>query len=241
MVDNQATTTYTATTEGNETVNITMNGDVLSKLDFVVGTSVAGKIFVSDATGNDTTGDGSRFKPYKTISQAISKASSGNTIYVYAGNYSEYKSISKDLTIIGLGDVRIKSDSSYYPYVFSIGGSYTVNFINLTFADTKYESSSGYSTSPGVIYTGSSSYYNPTLNIVDCNFINNYAPTGVIGGEYMNLNLTRCNFNNNTGTGSSAYYNYGLIFFGSGGSLNITYCNFVNNTAKNDYLIYLYK
>ena len=56
----------------------------------------------------------------------------------------------------------------------------------------------------------------------------------------MNLNLTRCNFINNTGTDNSAWYNYGLIFFGSEGSLNITYCNFVNNTAKNDYLIYLY-
>ena len=123
MVDNKATTTYTAITEGSETVNVTINGNVLSELKFVVGTSVAGKIFVSDATGSDITGDGSRLKPYKTISQEIYKTSSGNTIYVYEGNYSDYGSFySKDLTIIGLVMLGLNLVPLLIHMYFQLGG-----------------------------------------------------------------------------------------------------------------------
>lgn len=45
-------------------------------------------IFVS-TTGDDTTGNGSFNKPYKTITYAISKATAGQTIYVRAGTYTE--------------------------------------------------------------------------------------------------------------------------------------------------------
>ncbi|WP_427831781.1 beta strand repeat-containing protein [Methanobrevibacter intestini] len=242
MVNNKATTTYTATTEGNETVKVTVNGNVLSELKFAVGKSVEGKIFVSDAIGDDYNGhDGSRLKPYKTIDRAISQAKTGNTIYVYSGVYTftSYSLISKDLTIIGLGDVIInRTASSYGPYVFSISGRITVNLINLTFANVKYTASSSYSSVPGVIYvSGYSSYNIPNINITDCNFINNYAPTGIVYGSYLNLNLTRCNFINNTATGTNTY-NQALIFIDNGGSLYMNYCNFADNTIKGKYLIY---
>ena len=45
-------------------------------------------IFVA-TTGNDTTGNGSYNKPYKTITYAISKATAGQTIYVRSGTYNE--------------------------------------------------------------------------------------------------------------------------------------------------------
>ena len=242
MVNNKATTTYTATTEGNETVKVTVNGNVLSELKFAVGKSVEGKIFVSDAIGDDYNGhDGSRLKPYKTIGRAISQAKTGNTIYVYSGVYTftSYSLISKDLTIIGLGDVIInRTASSYSPYIFSISGRITVNLINLTFANVKYTASSSYSAVPGVIYvSGYSSYNIPNINITDCNFINNYAPTGIVYGSYLNLNLTRCNFINNTATGTNTY-NQALIFIDNGGSLYMNYCNFADNTIKGKYLIY---
>lgn len=45
-------------------------------------------IFVA-TTGNNTTGNGSYNKPYKTITYAISKATVGQTIYVRGGTYKE--------------------------------------------------------------------------------------------------------------------------------------------------------
>jgi hypothetical protein len=47
-------------------------------------------IYVSDGTGNDTTGDGRRVQSaFRTIKHALSQATSGDVVYVEAGTYTE--------------------------------------------------------------------------------------------------------------------------------------------------------
>jgi hypothetical protein len=47
-------------------------------------------IYVSDGTGNDTTGDGRRVQSaFATIKHALSQATSGDVVYVEAGTYTE--------------------------------------------------------------------------------------------------------------------------------------------------------
>ena len=49
-------------------------------------------------TGNDTTGDGTETKPYKTIQKAADMATAGKTIYVKEGTYNERVTISTNAT-----------------------------------------------------------------------------------------------------------------------------------------------
>jgi uncharacterized protein (DUF2141 family) len=63
-------------------------------------------IYVSDASGNDLTGDGRSINPLKTIQKAIDVADPTNIIEVQTGTYSESPVVDKELTING-------SSSSY--------------------------------------------------------------------------------------------------------------------------------
>ena len=64
-------------------------------------------IYVDATNGNDTTGDGTEAKPYKTVGKAAAEAASGSTIYLADGNYSTYTKEkqpnygNKNLTFIG--------------------------------------------------------------------------------------------------------------------------------------------
>ena len=51
--------------------------------------STGATYYVSDATGNDTTGDGSVGNPWKTIQKAVDTVVAGDTILVKAGTYAE--------------------------------------------------------------------------------------------------------------------------------------------------------
>ena len=66
-------------------------------------------IYVDATNGNDTTGDGTGTKPYKTVEAAAKAAASGDTIQLGEGNYtlygvsSEKTTKTKDLTFVGQG------------------------------------------------------------------------------------------------------------------------------------------
>ena len=63
-------------------------------------------IHVSDATGNDTTGDGLRTQSaYKTIKYALSQATTGDKVYIEAGTYSEIfpLTVPQGVSVIGAG------------------------------------------------------------------------------------------------------------------------------------------
>jgi hypothetical protein len=64
------------------------------------------KIYVSDATGSDTTGDGKRIQSaYKTLKYALSQATTGDKVYIEAGTYSEIfpLTVPQGVSVIGAG------------------------------------------------------------------------------------------------------------------------------------------
>jgi hypothetical protein len=81
--------------------------------------------------GNNTTGDGSANKPYLTVSAAITAASSGTTIFVLPGSYTENITFKAGVNI-----------TSPVKFGVTITGNHVANFIgtvvcdNVTFAST---------------------------------------------------------------------------------------------------------
>lgn len=75
-----------------------------------------------DASG---TQNGSASHPYKTIWQAINKASKGDTIFIRKGTYEENITIPKGVEIVGAGrnNVTIKADDKDDPTVVMKDGS----------------------------------------------------------------------------------------------------------------------
>lgn len=72
-------------------------------------------------SGDDTNGDGSASFPYKTVSKALNKASSGTVVLVFPGSYNE------DISVV-TSDVVIKSMSGNV----TIGGAFTTSSDNVT-------------------------------------------------------------------------------------------------------------
>ncbi len=96
------TVTATATDPAGHTAQCTFN---------VTVNNTTGNLYVNDGSttgdtyttgiGNDATGNGTRCKPYATITKAISVAATNNTIFVDAGDYAENVVVNKQLTILG--------------------------------------------------------------------------------------------------------------------------------------------
>lgn len=76
-------------------------------IDSILGEN---EIFVDDDVTNG--GDGSREMPYNTIQEAVNNASNGNTIRVWAGEYSEKVVVETSVNIIGngSGETILKGD-----------------------------------------------------------------------------------------------------------------------------------
>jgi len=59
------------------------------------------QLYVSGSTGSDIKGTGAQERPYKTITKALSKATSGTLIKITSGTYYENLSISQGVSLIG--------------------------------------------------------------------------------------------------------------------------------------------
>lgn len=97
------------------------------------GSSSSHEVFVS-LSGDDSTGDGSKLKPFKTINSAISKISGVGKIYVSGGNrYNESinSKLIKDIEIIG-SDSENHQRTVFY-YGTKLGGISKVDGKNKTF------------------------------------------------------------------------------------------------------------
>ena len=106
-------------------------------------------IYVDATNGNDTTGDGTETKPYKTVEAAAKAAVSGDTITLGAGKYTLYGVSSvnttkgKNLTFVGQGadktfwgiGATIPDPANFgteYNGDYSFDGAGTITFRNMT-------------------------------------------------------------------------------------------------------------
>ena len=127
----------------------TINGEFLVTTDFGVPgiTTISARPgntwYVSSVEGNDTNVGDHQMGPFKTIKHALSQASSGDTVYLYAGNYEEFfpLTVPKGVTVQGESIRGVK----VYPHTsnndkdaFLLNGETTVE--NLTVSDFYYNS-----------------------------------------------------------------------------------------------------
>ena len=154
--NNEITTTYTADEVGNENVVLNIEGIQLVNWEFEVSQLPEGTILVDVNKGNDATGDGSSSNPYKTIAAALDNIGNNNAILVKDGEYTlDNYVINQDVSIAGMGDVIIKTSTSFMTV------NANVNLTNLVFDGA----------TDGIDVSGD-------INILKCVFINN-------SGDYL--------------------------------------------------------
>lgn len=90
-----------------------LTGSNLTKANTYFGTPTEVTAKWVSPSGNDTTGTGAKDAPYLTIQKAITEASEGSTIYVKTGAYTNHIIINNGLSIIGIGKVLKKTETSY--------------------------------------------------------------------------------------------------------------------------------
>lgn len=157
-------------------------------LRFVIGEGNSDyKIYISDSLGNDYFNDGSFENPYKTLKQAVSKAFSGNTIYVMSGYYTLSRNsniqISKNLIIFGMGNVTFVRPNNRNIFIVDSKGCLSIENINFTIATTDR-------------------YFNPlielnsgNLNVKSCNFFNIASRTIIMAKNCEIITLDNVSFN----------------------------------------------
>ncbi|WP_407409748.1 hypothetical protein [Methanobrevibacter sp.] len=145
-------------------------------------------IYVSNDEGNDYFYDGSIDYPYKTLSKAVSKALSGNTIYILKGDYTlswnANLKISKNLTFVGIGNPRLLRPNARDIFVVQDKG--ILNIENVTFSTATKEK----------YYDSLITVNGGILNIKNC-FFHDIETVGVIIAKNNDLiNLNNVSFNN---------------------------------------------
>lgn len=122
-------------------------------------------------------------KIYSTIQSAINAANAKDTIYIYTGvfNESNYISITKNITIIGLGYVRVKQASSVAVF-YNTYATFTINNIIID-AEGK--------TTRAIALESQASDHLDTITINRCFFYNikDNVINGNIGYDYMFSNV----------------------------------------------------
>jgi len=127
----------------------TINGEFLVTTDFGVPgiTTISARPgntwYVSAVEGDDTNVGDHQMGPFRTIKHALSQASNGDQVYIYAGDYEEYfpLTVPKGVSVNGEGIRSVK----IYPHTsnndkdaFLLNGETTVE--NLTVSDFYYNS-----------------------------------------------------------------------------------------------------
>ena len=129
-------------------------------------------LYVSDSLGNNAYGDGSYENPYKTLDFAISKALNGNTIYlldgIYTYAYNSELSITKNLTIIGLGDVVLKRDDNRNIFSISKTGNLLIRNVNFTVLSDSYDNSLFIVNGGNLTIENSRFYDIDSTSVIDC-------------------------------------------------------------------------
>lgn len=178
--------------------------------------------YVNPTNGNDNN-NGSKYSPFKSVDKAINTASSGQTIYLYEGNYNlnnALPGITKSLSFTGENSNKtiINGNSKYT--VFTVTGS-TLTLTNITFIK-------GSGTYGGVIKAKG----NSNVIINNCSFQNNKGKNGgVIGSvdDFCNMMIYNSYFINNT----ASDFGGAILKNGVCSNLTITNSYFSDNIASN--------
>ena len=98
------------------------DGAVMAPYDTVHSNTPA-DVYVSMANGSDVSGDGSKEKPYASISKAIENALNHSTIHIHDGTYIESKiDVDKEVFIFSVNPGRVIIDANQ-SQLFNIGES----------------------------------------------------------------------------------------------------------------------
>ncbi|CAN2039328.1 putative pectate lyase C (modular protein) [Candidatus Magnetomoraceae bacterium gMMP-15] len=208
---------------------------MISKLRFMLFLSIlfVFAFFSSAATAKVIT-VGSSGCDHTSIADAISlSATSGDTIDIKAGTYTEGITISKNLIINGAGASSTIVDGNKDHTVFSIASDITVTMSGLMIQNGSYISNS-----PG----GGAIFNEGNLILQNCTISNNSANvTGFgpasSGGIYNSgtLTLQNCTISGNSGYASGGIFNTSSGgIYNSSGTLTIENCTISDNETNND-------
>lgn len=185
----------------------------------VWSTAQAGTVYVAE-TGSDSTGDGSMGNPYRTISNGVAHAESGDTVSVAPGDYPVTAEIAlaSDIDVIGQDrDTTIVRRESGETRIFNLGHDDAV-VSGLTITNGLLS---------GTSYGGG--LYMTAGTLRNCVVTGNEV-AGNGGGMYLNSG-GRCLVSDCIITTNIANYGGGVYFFTSDATL--INCEIVENLADN--------
>ena len=165
------------------------------RMRLIIGSGLTNYKWYVSPTGHDGFGDGSYDNPYKTLSHTISKALTGNTIYLFNGtytnNWNSNLKIVKNLTLVGLGNVILSRENDRNIFQIKEWGILTIDNINFTvnllqYSDPLFVLHGGFLTiknsnfynirTYGLVYTDSGVHTNGQTNIYNVTFKNICGP-----------------------------------------------------------------
>ena len=194
-------------------VDLSVNDEVKDTLEDGGKTS----IYVS-ADGDDSSGDGSKNKPYKTIKQGIDNSADESTIYLSKGTFDASNlTVDKALTIQGEKD-KTMLDGKKSSRLFLMNSNAKLTLIGLTLIN-------GNMTADGEEGLGGSIYNDGgELTLIDCTIKDSYSSFN--GGAIYN-NLGKLTIRNSNIINNTAVQYGGAIY--SAGITNIEKSYFTEN------------
>lgn len=224
IVDNSAEYTITFnSSEENITIDV-MDAELTETIE------VKDPINYVSPTGNDTTGDGTPNRPFKTISKAVETAEDGFTIYLLEGTYDE-NSIALTKNLVFIGENAVITSSNKNNKIFTSGSINTnYKFVNLTFSSNNADSSEV--TILELQNKGKNEFEN-------CKFENLTVKT--IIESYAETIISNCEFNDNVVNYGSGSVGTQLIYL-RGANATIVNTNITKNsyTPSSNYVFLIY-
>jgi parallel beta-helix repeat protein len=149
-----------------------------------------------------------------TITQGVTAAIAGDTVYVFNGTYLDHVSVSKSLSLVGENRDNVIVNGSGTGNVFYITTPVTkVNISSFTITNGQY---------------GIQIYKSSNNSITNCNIYKNTGSGIYIFTTSYDNNITNCNVYKNT--------QHGIYVYTTSNRNNITNCNVYNNTLYGIYL-----
>ena len=165
------------------------------RLSLKIGKGLSNYNYFVSPDGHDGLGNGTFEHPFKTINYAVSKAGNGNSICLlegtYKDNWNSNVTITKNITIVGLGNVTLLRSNDYNMFNIKEWGSLFLKNIKFSVDIIEYSYSL-------IILNGGN------LSIINCSFSNISSPSVINtknGIEHEGIvNIDNCYFANISGS-----------------------------------------